>query len=873
MWAAIESYEDRQTPTNPMVLPSSTQIVESQSALLCDDICPESSDEPSDDEDSPGNVDDSSISGHLLLSSSNPQSAPLSPHLSASVSPIKAASLERTVRQERVHGVVGTTPCATETEDTPDVELTTPPATHNPEPCPSTTPPRPSTTSPRLSNTTVASIHEEESRPVVAKEPLDLSLLPVSLSTDDDARGGAVIMQDPHVDSKRNSLRMQECEANLVVVQSPPRQSTLMDQTQTLAAADHTPIVTQPDSNQVVLAQNQTSPPTPLLPPIRPQAASMIPIDLGGPAQTDDSSSTVLIPPTSTLSHIHHPPIRSQELDAVQVLASLTSDCPSLASWLRLEGDVDTTMFDDNSYYHSPPPSPVSHAEPSCHPPIPPAPPCPSVIPSLIDAWPRSLRRRCHVIHPTASSSQPLPPSVKPESIVLWIQETWRVHHNYALAAADWLHATHDLPLVAFCVLPSSMFYPEASPMTTNDNGMRASVAYMRRQLQARGIPLHGIILTHDKDGDDVSSALLSLRPWAVVTDDVVDAYGVPPVLELPTTTLFLMDSTCCVPWRTFVGNAVTYSKHEFERVWLAAWDAVDDDDNRIPSPHRRDGAFPASCCSSNHLPWSNLDKPSAFDLSERTALSHMHTTCVQVGTTKPALQEELHGRGVTSCLPFLRHGSLSAMYLLTTLKATSNQVLYSRALTHCVLAREYAKYVLLRQVDARHDGSTLAASNPPFHAAASRPLWVYRSLVAQAVTPRSTPLQDPAPALHSEKEDQVVVYQLPYQLEASRSPDRTWNDIMTHVRLTGYVHPVLASYWGRQLLGPWSPSPVAGLGMLEGLVMRYSIGATADVVVQVLLSMIHDDATADLLAAQTDDHPLLVQLRAAVTDAPLSHD
>ncbi|RHY59818.1 hypothetical protein DYB38_004168 [Aphanomyces astaci] len=94
----------------------------------------------------------------------------------------------------------------------------------------------------------------------------------------------------------------------------------------------------------------------------------------------------------------------------------------------------------------------------------------------------------------------------------------------------------------------------------------------------------------------------------------------------------------------------------------------------------------------------------------------------------------------------------------------------------------------------------------------------------------------------------------------------------MKHVRLTGYVHPVLASYWGRQLLGPWSPSPVAGLGMLEGLVMRYSIGATADVVVQVLLSMIHDDATADLLAAQTDDHPLLVQLRAAVTDAPLSH-
>ncbi|RHY42478.1 hypothetical protein DYB34_004593 [Aphanomyces astaci] len=157
---------------------------------------------------------------------------------------------------------------------------------------------------------------------------------------------------------------------------------------------------------------------------------------------------------------------------------------------------------------------------------------------------------------------------------------------------------------------------------------------------------------------------------------------------------------------------------------------------------------------------------------------------------------------------------------------------------------------------------------------------WVYRSLVAQAVTPRSTPLQGKYAITclefvwHSlfENEDQVVVYQLPYQLEASRSPDRTWNDIMTHVRLTGYVHPVLASYWGRQLLGPWSPSPVAGLGMLEGLVMRYSIGATADVVVQVLLSMIHDDATADLLAAQTDDHPLLVQLRAAVTDAPLSH-
>ncbi|ETV94116.1 hypothetical protein H310_12130 [Aphanomyces invadans] len=843
MWAAIESYEDNQMRADK-AMPSTPHVIESQSALLCFDICPDSADEGCDDDDG-----DTSSKGHylsermqMLQPSSAREEASKFPSSTDSLSVSHTRTLSSGASQGRAIEVEFASEgeaCLTTMKETDgrSLEPITPLASQSNECIPLASPPSQCP----VDDLTRASI------------TIDTSTERIPPCTPAEAL--ATKVEIPHVHGTPPA-----CHAGIALALPCSSSNDIAD-----------PPPQMPSSSPPQLDQTQTA--------IRSNSTQSSLHALYPPPQTTQLLVPISDPiPAPTPSE----PAPTEELDAVQVLVAINDKCPSLAAWLRHEGDVEhddsmASMFDDHaSVTTTPPQSPPSCLAPDANfTKVPLQPPhVHSPFPSFeLENWPPHLRRRCRMTPPSPSTR--LSPDTPHESIVLWVRHTWRVHDNFALAAAEWLQAAYDRPVVAFCVLSPTLFYP-GMPIesTTNENGVRSSIASMRRQLLARHIPLYGMLGPHDNTEVNIESQLRSLHPWAVVTDDGVDEPFESWHLPVP---VIQMDSTCCVPWRSFLSDGGgELAKDAFESRWLTAWNRAMDDGVdtfllplHVESPSHRGRAHTAM---QNNLPWPNLDKPSAFDLSEQAALAHVDATCVQGGATKkPALQEELHGRGVTSCLPFLRHGSLSAIHLLRTLKSTSNHVLHSRALTHCALAREYAMHVMYHQINATRSRPTLTSHTLIWNASYfARQLSVYRTLVDRISPPLSASTRGCSSDDRSTGTDER--YLLPHQLEASRSPDPVWNDIMAHVRLTGYLHPVLASYWGRRLLFHWSPSPLAGLGMLEGLVVRYSIGVTPDVVVQVLLAMLHDGTTADKLSEQTaEDHPLLTQLRAVVR-APAHH-
>ncbi|KAG9405489.1 hypothetical protein AC1031_003381 [Aphanomyces cochlioides] len=499
----------------------------------------------------------------------------------------------------------------------------------------------------------------------------------------------------------------------------------------------------------------------------------------------------------------------SQHLDAVQVLVSLSEDCPSIASWLRHEGDL--SLPDNDSLETTEDVALAQRTTASSAPPL---------HDHKIDAWPLSLRRRCHLTPPSS------PPTSAGDVVLLWIQTTWRMQDNYALRAAQLLGTLHHLPVVAFCVLPEALFHDVAPLQTTNLSGMRHSVAYMRRQLNAMSIPLHGVYSRALLTPTALTDALLAFRPAAIVTDDA-------PYLTLPpkcSVAIYSMDSMACVPWRRFVEQVA--SKADFEKIWRAAVmaeESQDSGDIPLSAPSSAYHAMEIPPPPQHPVPWELLDRPSRADVSEHAAMSFV-ASLIAVGVSRPALQEELHGRGVTSSLPFLRHGSLSPRYFLDKLRASSKP-LYARAIEQCILPADYALHGMRRAVP------TSAQSLRFFH---------------QWLPPLTT-----LPPLH-----QATAAYLPHQLEASRTQDAVWNDMQTHLRLTGYLHPIFTADWCRRLFS-WSPSVSAGVGMVEALVMRYSIGASPAVLVATLLSL--HEPQPSIVDDSQHLQPVLAQLDVAL--------
>ncbi|KAF0690314.1 Aste57867_18295 [Aphanomyces stellatus] len=785
MWEAIEAYEAERLG---LMSPPATQVlIESQSAMLYQDICPES---PSSDDSVPPQApeacrfdeQDEFCPASPSTSSAPPsaQKAPWTPAMKLDPSSQDEDMLHATEMEE------GSTSVKWKSPSLP------PPINHEVD----------------VAMHVQASPRREDDTPAAAtcSDQTDEAAVPMSAALPIDP--------DPsHVINPMNSLATQDAVHLTMCQDSPVAHSTKSSRT--------------------------AAPPS--------------------PHQNTTSAFPCSPPPSSMPIEVTPPPSSPEHMDALHLLVNLSAQCPSLGAWLRHEGDVDpppphetyesdnsndgqdetyamtgdTMVLDEDTQRLRRLSTEVTQSLSAAT----------THVSSTMPPWPPHLTRRCHLVQPIPShpSMQPLHP---PSCILLWLQQTWRLHDNYAFEAAEWLGAHTHLPVVAFAVFPDALFHP-AVPASTNMHGLRASVAAMRRQLQARAISLHGVLASQMTA--TVADTLLSFCPHAIVTDDLVHESPLPT-----TVSLYAMESACAVPWRRIIDQVD--SRVAFRAAWGTMWDEqttendTTNDDTMRPPPPEATVVVDASNFKVHSLPWPNLDRPSsslslpAMDLSERAAIAYVESL-VAVGTTRPALQEELHGRGMTACLPFLRHGSLSPVYLLRRL--ASKKVLYSRALEQCILPMEFAVHVL-RQSELRGSSRSLKRYHP----------WL-------PTQPNST---------------DVTTYPSPHEIEASRSSDRVWNDMQTHFRLTGYLHPLFTTYWGRRLVS-WSPSSHAGLGLIEALIMRYSIGASPAVVVASLLGLSRDglDFAMPSTNAKDDEdhktprHPLLVQLQAALAalDSP----
>ncbi|OQR84530.1 hypothetical protein ACHHYP_13270 [Achlya hypogyna] len=567
------------------------------------------------------------------------------------------------------------------------------------------------------------------------------------------------------------------------------------------------------------LHANEPSKRTESVEPMRPDA---IVVD-----QEDESTDAVAVPPISSPLHepsmteveanpILNPPLplsgednaatmADESLavvpaDALHVVASLSVQCPSLASWLSTDVvDAPVPSLDD-VFTEGPPPEAIPRVE----------------LAPLLQAMPPALRARCHLVPADGGPAAP--------RVVYWVRHAWRVHHNYGLAVVQQLARQLQLPVVAFCELSRALVGPQTS---TSDPSHPSSVADLRRQLQAHAIPLYAVLASAndapETRHDRVVEALNSFRPQAIVTDDSVAGCHATQRLVLARlqASVLLVDNACVVPWRRLQGDAVL-AKERFKALWSASVDeflrAVPPLDFDLDHQSREFPPPPAHGFSVHTVAWELLDRPAdvAQDVSESVALNH--------------------GRGVLSCLPYLCHGSLAPVHLLLTLLSLQSKVLYMRAIEYCVLAREYDAHVQ-SHLEQTEDVDALR--------------------MYQAYLPTAFPL----PAFPAQS-----AY-LPYALEASATTDGFWNDIQTHLRTTGYLHPVLGGYWARRLL-EWSPSLIAGLAIIEALLLRYGVGTTTSDVLGLLRVMI---AGCDVPANEPAEKLLRQQLANALRHPPVN--
>ncbi|EQC30346.1 hypothetical protein SDRG_11923 [Saprolegnia diclina VS20] len=504
--------------------------------------------------------------------------------------------------------------------------------------------------------------------------------------------------------------------------------------------------------------------------------------------------------------------------DALQVLLSLSDKCPTLASWLKHEDD-DVPLASLDNVFDESDEAPTTKSVPRV-----------DIGPSMA-VWSSALQARCHLLPSHAAA--PVSPV-----LVYWIQHTWRMHDNYALVALSHLSRQLELPAVAFCALPRAMVSVASSP---THECFPSAIADVRRQLQAHSIPLYAITESTDEAIETRNArlvqALNSFRAQLVVTDDghITSRTVARLAAEQLTSSLLLVDSTCVVPWR----HMALVTKEIFKTTWAVQ---LEDGLRSAPPldfcPRRQSSVFPppmAPPFAVHTIAWYLLDRSmmTARNMSETAALAALQELVQSSMVPRPAIQDELHGRGILSALPYVRFGSLSPIHLLQSLLSLQSKVLYTRAIEHIVLAHEMDvhSYELARPKDPvadTHRDDVIA---------------LYEAYVASLPLP---------PVMTS-----LTTQYLPYELEASATNDGFWNNIQSHLRATGYLHPVLSRYWAARLF-EWSPSVAVALATMEALLFRYAVGATSAEVLGLLRLYGHDappnDSAEKLVQKQLQD-------------------
>ncbi|KAE8875866.1 hypothetical protein PF005_g10287 [Phytophthora fragariae] len=520
--------------------------------------------------------------------------------------------------------------------------------------------------------------------------------------------------------------------------------------------------------------------------------------------------------------------------------------------------------------------------------------------PSLYEQWPPQLeeRRKMWFI-PRNSGRRSSGAGIGVDrTVVYWMHSTLRVMQgNYGLEAAILLSRRLTVPLVVVCLVPSSIVYPVCHSTTASDAYARYSFVELYQQFAQAGVPFFGITAKEDGTLTPNEQQSLSLKPnplyelldafapHAVVTDAMFDSPSRSDMVHLArylelnrsscSWSLLSMDSTTCCPayqlsmklQSTLEPGAEFASEEQFGAEYASfaqprngtyVFSPLPRVDIQDSAQSRRRSDILATVLEKLQLENVNWEVVKAENtqsssqmrrFSEGEGLQRL-SQLLSGSDGQPAIQAELRGGGVLSLMPFIRHGTLFAGYVLRRIneaiassptpttpqerKALAMQkVMRSRAVNHLGKERDYALYLALWSAangdpsdpngEVQPDLALLSTSDMLSSLRMSAPrnssLETYRNVLpgwaySSAKLGETLNSQAPGAALYD-----------PYELESARTKDLYWNEIQKFLVEQQYLHPLLVVYWAYRVL-TWSVSSRAAIATIESLISQCVLGS-----------------------------------------------
>ncbi|CAI5747193.1 unnamed protein product [Peronospora destructor] len=515
----------------------------------------------------------------------------------------------------------------------------------------------------------------------------------------------------------------------------------------------------------------------------------------------------------------------------------------------------------------------------------------------LFDQWPPQLEERRKLwFVPRNFGRKTSVIGARNQPVVYWMHNTLRVMQgNYGLEAAILLSRRLSAPLVAVCFVSASIIYPVCHAMTASDAYARYSFVELYQQFKQAEVPFYGFtakgigMSTTVKDQHSFSlktnplyELLDAFEPRAVVADAMFDPPSRRDMVYLAhylnldrsscSWSFLSMDSTTCCPayqlslklQRTLEHGVVFASEKQFGAEYAPFVEPRNE--TYVFSPLPRVGALDPvvnqrrvemlfTILQRLHLEEINWLVVMAENAQSSTWMRRFSegeglqklSQLLAGADSQPAIQTELRGGGVLSLLPFIRHGTLFAGYVLRRISEAINscstpasslerkalamrKVMRSRAMKYLGKERDYALYLSLSEIITGLNISAPRSSALDTYRKLL-PTWAYS---AARITEKSkSEMKGAAP------------YD-PYELESARTKDLYWNEIQKLFVEQQYLHPLLVVYWAFRVF-TWSVSCRAAIATIESLISQCALGSNCspDVVIVVWKQLFHLGSTS----------------------------
>uniref|UniRef100_A0AAV1UXG7 Photolyase/cryptochrome alpha/beta domain-containing protein n=1 Tax=Peronospora matthiolae TaxID=2874970 RepID=A0AAV1UXG7_9STRA len=515
---------------------------------------------------------------------------------------------------------------------------------------------------------------------------------------------------------------------------------------------------------------------------------------------------------------------------------------------------------------------------------------------TLFEQWPHQLEEQRKLwFMPRISGRKASVVGVKNQPVVYWMHNTLRViQGNYGLEAAIMLSRRLSAPLVVVCLVSSSIIHPVCHATTASDAYARYSLVELYQQFKQAGVPFFGLSATESEmseASDDLQFSpkphplyemLDAFEPHVVVTDAMFDSPSRRDMVHLArylelhrsscSWSLLSMDSmTCCPAYQlstklqsTFERDTMFASEEQFGVEYASCLELRDQ--MYIFSPLPRVGALDPAADKRRsemvsavmqrlHLEEINWQVVKAENAQSNTRMQRFSegeglqklSQLLSDLNSQPAIQTELHGGGVLSLLPFIRHGTLFVGYVLRRMtdaitacpipttpqerKALAmRKVMRSRAVNHLAKERDYILYLSLWSASrtepsgsALPDIALLSTSEiiAGLKSYAPRPsaLEAYRKLLPGWAYSAARMVDN-----CNSHTTGAASYD-PLELESARTNDPYWNDIQKSLVEQQYLHPLLIVYWAYRVF-TWSVSCRAAVATIESLISQCALGS-----------------------------------------------